>query len=261
MSAQAHDAGARVIRRAELGKFRAAHRYNVLHRTQRLHVVYDGRAHVKAQHRRKEWRLDAGIGALAFKRFDQPGFLTANVGPCPTVHVDLKLIAAPGNVLSQKTLCTRFIKRPVQDARAFDKLASNVNVGQVDVIGVAGNDHSLDQLVRIFVNDLFVFKSAGLRFIGIANEVNWFATAPIHKGPLQAAREARAAAAAQPRNFDFVAQLLSAGDTFAVRQGFRCQREGLAQHVVSAMAHVTLDVRRIPRLINVFQDESIFLRH
>ena len=97
LAAEADDAGAGVVGRAELGVFRAAHGDDVLDRAERLDVVDDGRAQVEPEHRREIGRLDARIGALAFQRLDQAGFLAADVGAGAAVDVDLEVVAAsPG---------------------------------------------------------------------------------------------------------------------------------------------------------------------
>ncbi len=99
--------------------------------------------------------------------------------------------------LPRKFFARASCERPVQNLRAFHEFAPNVDVGQVHVIGVAGDDHPLEHLVRVFVNDLLVLERARLGFVGIADEVNRLAALAVHKRPLQAAGKARAAPAAQ----------------------------------------------------------------
>jgi hypothetical protein len=67
----------------------------------------------------------------------------------------------------------------------------------MNVVGVARDNHALQQLVRVFVNDLSVLERARLRFIRVANQVNRFAAFAIHERPFQAAGKAGAAASAQ----------------------------------------------------------------
>jgi len=40
------------------------------------------------------------------------------------------------------------------------------------VVGEGGDDHALEHLVRVFVDDLLVLEGAGLRFIGVADEIH-----------------------------------------------------------------------------------------
>jgi hypothetical protein len=124
------------------------------------------------------------------------------------VHPDFKIVAAAENILAETIHLARLGERPVQDLRPFDKLAANVNVGELNIVRVARDDHALDELVRVFVNDLAILERARLRFIGIANEVNRLAALAVDKGPLQPAGKTRAAAATQARDFDVFADLL-----------------------------------------------------
>ena len=104
LAAEADDARAGVVRRAELGEFRAAHRDDVLHVAERLDVVDDGRAHVEPEHGREIRRLDARIGPLAFERFDEAGFLAADVSARAAMDVNLQIVAAAENVLAEEIL-------------------------------------------------------------------------------------------------------------------------------------------------------------
>ena len=69
---------------------------------------------VKAQHGRKIRRLDAGIGALAFQRFDQPGFLAANIGARAAMDVNFQVVAAAQDVFAQEILGPRLGQGAVQ---------------------------------------------------------------------------------------------------------------------------------------------------
>src|SRR5207249_2488582 len=69
VTAQADNARASIVRRAEPGEFGPAHLHDVFHGAQRLDVVDDGGTHIKPEHRREIRRLDARIWALPFERF------------------------------------------------------------------------------------------------------------------------------------------------------------------------------------------------
>ena len=193
VAAEADDARAGVVRRAELGVFGTAHRDDVLHMAKRLDVVDDGRALVKAEHGREIRRLDARVGTLAFEGFDEPGFLTANVGARAAMNVEFEIVATTEDILTKEPLCLRLADGTVQNARALVHLATDVNVGEVNVVRVAGNDEAFQQLVRIFVNDLPVLECAWLGFVGVADEINGLAAFAIHEAPFQTAGNTRAA--------------------------------------------------------------------
>ena len=90
MAAEAHDARAGVVRRAELRVFRRAHRHDVLYVAQCLHVIHDRRAHVEPEHGREKRRLDARLSFIAFERFDKACFFTADIGACSAMHDDIE---------------------------------------------------------------------------------------------------------------------------------------------------------------------------
>ena len=134
VAADAEDAGAGVVRRAELGVRRAAHVHDVLHVAERLHVVHDRRAHVETEHGGEIRRLDARIGALAFERFDQAGFLAADVGAGAAMDVDFAVEAGAEDVFPEEILRARFGDRLFQDLGAFGEFAADVDVGTCALI-------------------------------------------------------------------------------------------------------------------------------
>src|ERR1019366_7250512 len=166
-AADADDVGAGVVRCAELGVLRAAHGDDVLHRAERLDVVDDRRAQVEAEHCGEIGRLDPGIRALPFQGLNETGLLAADVSAGATVNVDFQIVAGTQDVLSEEVLGSGFLQRAIEYLRALGKLATDIDVGEVDVIRVAGDDHTLEQLVRVFVEDLLVLERAGLRFVGV----------------------------------------------------------------------------------------------
>src|SRR5207245_6565775 len=53
--------------------------------------VVDDRGHTERSDVGRKWGFDAGIGTLAFQRFNETGFLAADVGSGSTVQEDLEL--------------------------------------------------------------------------------------------------------------------------------------------------------------------------
>ncbi len=149
----------------------------------------------------------------------------------------------------------------VQQLRAFRHFAANVDVGKMNVVRKARDDSALEHLVRIFVNDLAIFERAWLGFIRIANQVNWLATLAIHERPLQPARKARAPTTTQSGKLDVVANLFLRRFLFAVGQIQRLHCERLFEHLITAVPQIAFDVGRVTRLVGVFQNQFVFLRH
>ena len=123
----------------------AAHGHDVFHRAERLDVVDDGRAHAEPEHGREIRRLDARVGPLALERFDQAGFLAADVSAGAAMHVNVKVVTAAENVLAEEIL-----SRGPPSARGSGCLApsanltADVDVGQLHVVREAGDDHALE---------------------------------------------------------------------------------------------------------------------
>src|SRR5438552_16774346 len=106
----------------------------------------------------------------------------------------------------------------------------------MDIVCVAGDDHSFEHLVWILVKDLFVFECAWLRFIGIANEINRLAAFAIHQGPFQAAGKTSPAAPTQPRDPDFFANLFRAAHGFAFGKTLWREGERFLERFITSMA-------------------------
>ena len=70
-----------------------------------------------------------------------------------------------------------------------------------------GDQHALEQLMRILVHDVAVLERARLGFVGVADEIDRLGLVRFDEAPLHAAGEPRAAAAAQAGGFDFVHDL------------------------------------------------------
>src|SRR5712672_1424049 len=168
----AQDARAGVVRLAQFGVFRATHADDVLHVAERLDVVHDDRALVETEDGGEIRRLDAGIGALAFERFDEAGLLAANVGTRAAMHVDFTVEAAAEDVLSEEIFRPRLGERLFQNDRALGKFTADVDVGEVRADRKARDDHPLDELMRILMDDVAILKSAGLGLVRVADEVH-----------------------------------------------------------------------------------------
>ena len=57
------------------------------------------------------------------------------------------------------------------------------------VVREAGDDHALEQLVRVFVDDLPVLERARLGFVRIANQVNRLAALAVDEATISGRRK------------------------------------------------------------------------
>ena len=207
VAAHANYARAGIIRPAKPRVRAAAHRDDVLHVTERLNVVHDRRAHVEAEDRGKIRRLDPRIGALAFERFDQAGFFAADVGARAAMDVNFHIEAGAEHVLPDEIMRARFFDRALENLRALGKLAADVDVGRLRVQRETGDQDSLEELMRIFVNDVAILERARLGFVGVANQVDRFFFVRLDETPFHPARKTGATASAQSRGLHFVDDL------------------------------------------------------
>ena len=245
VAAHTNDPGAGVVRPAEAGVTAAAHFDDVLHVAEGLDVVHDCRAHVEAEHRREIRRLDSWISALAFERFDQPGFFAADVSAGAAMNVNLDVEPGAEHVAPHEIFLARFLDRALEDLRAFRKLAADVDVGRLRAERETGDQDSLDQLVGILVNNVAVLECPRLRFIGVADQVDRLFFVGLDKAPFHAAGKPGAAAAPQARSLHFV-------------HDFRARHlDRLLQRLVAAVAQVAIDVGGVIRAADVFENEAV----
>ena len=115
------------------------------------------------------------------------------------------------------------------------------------VVRVAGDGHALEQLVRVLVDDLLVLERAGLRFVGVANEIDRLGVlVGVDEAPLHAAGKTRAAAPAQAGGLDL-------GDDVRALHA-----EGLLQDLVAVVLEITVDVDGVAIAVDVLEDQSVF---
>ena len=169
---------------------------DVRDRGQRLDVVDRGRHPEDARHRR-EGRLDARVAALALDRVHHRGLFAADVGA-----------GARGGARSRSASRCRRRCRPARRWRTprrrrahhlpwLGELAADVDVAALRPDRVRGDGAALDQRVRGPPHDLAVLEGAGLRLVGVAHQVVRLHHFLGHERPLEAGREAGAAAAAE----------------------------------------------------------------
>src|SRR6266850_2998332 len=126
------------------------------------------------------------------------------------MNPDIQMVAASKNVLPKEIVKPCFLQSAIQNLCAFDELTSNVDIRELHVVGIAGDDHPFDHLMRIFVDDLFVLERAGLGLVRIADEKDRLAAFPIYKRPFQAARETGSTAPSQAGKPHLFAKLFGA---------------------------------------------------
>jgi hypothetical protein len=140
------------------------------HGGQRLDVIDHRRPAVEPDHRR-EGRLEARVAALALERFEQRRLLAADVGPRAGVHVEVALEARAEDVRTQVAALVGLRHGALQNLLDVPVLAADVDVVVARAEGVGGDDHALDQLVRVVTHEVTVLARPRLRLVGVADDV------------------------------------------------------------------------------------------
>ena len=113
------------------------------------------------------------------------------------VHVDVEVVTGRVALADQLRLIG-LVDGTLQRLALADELAAHIDVGGDGAHGEARDQRALDQRVRVVAQDIAVLASAGLRFVGIDDQIRWPPVALLgHERPFQAGRESGAAAAAQ----------------------------------------------------------------
>ena len=188
--------GAEIVRPAEAREPAGAAAQDVRRDRDRLDVVDGRRAAIEA-HVRRERRLQPRHALLAFEAFEQRRLLAADVGAGAMGDDDVE-IPAVDVVLADQPGLVGLVDRRLQRLALADVLAAHVDEGGVRAHREGGDQAALDEKMRIVPHDLPVLAGAGLRLVGVDDEI---VRPPIrllrHERPFEAGREAGAAAAAQ----------------------------------------------------------------
>ncbi len=107
------------------------------------------------------------------------------------------VIGAEHALLAEDSLVVGFLNGAFEDVDLAVVFAANEDVGDVALGGEAGDGDAFEHLVGVVVDEVAVFESAGLGFVGIDGHVVRAFFFLGDEGPFLAGGEARAAAAAQ----------------------------------------------------------------
>ena len=138
---------------------------------ERLDVVDERRRGVDAGDGR-EGRLRARLPALALERLEKAGLLAADVRTGPAVDDNREVPARAEDVRSYETRPAGLLERVAQNLELREVLPANVDEGRVRPDHARGDHAALDEHVREPGEDLAVLEGAGLRLVGVRDEVD-----------------------------------------------------------------------------------------
>src|SRR5690606_12068690 len=182
---------------------------DVRHGRDRLDVV-DRRGHAEGADGRGERRLDAWLAAAALERVHEARLFTADVGARAAVQRDVDVDAGAEDVLAGQPGGVGVLDGAGQDLRRLEELAADVDVDVLRADRVSADQRALDELVRRPADQLAVLEGARLGLVRVDEQVVRLAVVLGHGAPLDAGREAGAAAAAQPALLDHLDDLIAA---------------------------------------------------
>src|SRR5262245_50870778 len=151
------------------------------------------------------------------------------------MNVELNVESGAEDVFAKEIVLPCFLDGALEDFRALREFSADVDVRRVRVKRITRDQHSFEQLVRVFVNDVAVFECPRLGFVGVADQIYRPLFVRLDEAPFEAAGKAGPAAAAESRVFNFV-------DNVGARKSQR-----LPYLLVTAVAQVTIDVARPTR--------------
>ena len=161
--------------------------------------------------------------------------------PGAAVHDQVEVEPGAEDVLAEVALGVRLGDRVAQPAGGVHRLAADVDERPVGPDRVRGDDHALDQRVRVVRHQRQVLAGARLALVGVDHEVVRLAVALRDEAPLEAGREAGAATAAQAGVLDQLDQVVRVDlerpcaarrSRRAARRRPSCQASGDSQRLV-----------------------------
>ena len=122
------------------------------------------------------------------------------------MKVDIEGPAAAARIPADEARVVSFVDRRLEPNCLVVELTPDVDVGDMSAHREPGEQAALDQLVWIVAHHVPVLTGAGLALVGVDDEIMWAVGALLlrHERPLQAGREAGAAAPAELRGLDLI---------------------------------------------------------
>ena len=165
------------------------------------------------------------------------------------MNVEVEIEPGAARVLAEEPRFVSLVDRRLQALALADELAADIDVAGVGGHREAGDQAALGQEVRVMPHDLAVLAGAGLGLVGVDHEVMRPAVRLLrHERPLEAGREAGAAAPALPRRLHFIDDRVAA---------LREDRLG----VVPGAAHARPLEAPVMEAVEVLEDAILVRKH
>ena len=200
-----------------------------------LDVVHvGGAAPVAAADVGGEGRLRRGLAALALHRVDEGRLLAADERAGAELDLDVEAEVRAEDVLAEQAARARLVDRHLEAGDRERILRADVDEALLGADRVGADRHRLDDAGGVALHDRAVHERARVAFVGVADDVLLVGLHARGDLPLEARREARAAAPADAR----VEHLLH--DVHRLHL-----RERLGEALVALVGDVLLEVLRL----------------
>ena len=152
-----------------------------------------------------ERRFDAWPAAFAFERFEQRGFLAADVGAGTALQVEIGpavIDLAHARTFAEDLVGVGFLDGGFEDLAVVVVLAADVEVGGVELARAHADSDAFDNEVWIELDEDLILECGGFRLVGVDGEEALPAVLWRQEGPLHAGGKTRSATAAQFSSLD-----------------------------------------------------------
>ncbi len=112
---------------------------------------------------------------------------------------DVQIESAPLDVLAQPPVRIGFLHGAVEALRRAEVLAPDVHVGLVAANAVSGDDHALQQRMRVALEEIAILERPRFSFVGVHDQINRLCAVLRDERPLLRRRESGSAETAEIR--------------------------------------------------------------
>src|SRR5439155_20788151 len=177
----------------------------------------------------RERRLVARLAALPLDRVEERRLLAADVGAGAAADLDVEAEPLPQDIVAEEAAGPGLLDGALQALDRQRVLAADIDEAALAGGGAGGDGHRLEERERVLFHQDAVFEGAGLRLVGVADEIVRAHRLARHRLPFPSGREGGAAATDQLRVEDLAQDPLGA------------ERDGPAQRRVAAVRAVVVE--------------------
>jgi hypothetical protein len=132
---------------------------------------------------------------LSFDRFKQSGFLATNVGTSSAVDSNIEFKITAGDRFAKISRGIGFVYGRLQNLYLGGIFTANIDIGSIALDGVATDDNTFDQAMRVADENISILKGRRLGFIGVNRKIHRFIDVFGQKAPFKTGRESSTTAA------------------------------------------------------------------